>query len=78
MSDTGQYKPNIVYNPTSEYRLITLYGNRPLFNIDLNIFWRNKFGQLIPFEINSGECVTMKVAFLKKSAYIGKGQNPQV
>jgi hypothetical protein len=55
-----------------------LYGNRPLFNIDLNIFWRNKFGQLIPFEINSGECVTMKVAFLKKSAYIGKGQNPQV
>ena len=78
VSDTGQYKPNIVYNPTSEYRLITLYGNRPLFNIDLNIFWRNKFGQLIPFEINSGECVTMKVAFLKKSAYIGKGQNPQV
>ncbi len=78
VSDSGQYKPNIVYNPTSEYRLITLYGNRPLFNIDLNIFWRNKFGELIPFNINSGECVTMKVAFLKKSAYIGKGQNTQV
>tara|TARA_R110000803_G_scaffold5356_3_gene17651 strand:+ start:664 stop:1890 length:1227 start_codon:yes stop_codon:yes gene_type:complete len=77
-SDSGQYKPNIVYNPTSEYRLITLYGNRPLYNIDLNIFWRNKFGQLIPFHINSGECVTMKVAFLKKSAYIGKGQNTLV
>ena len=78
VSDTGQYKPNVVYNPSSEYRLITLYGNRPLFNIDLNIFWRNKFGQLIPFKINSGEAVSMKVAFLKKSAYIGKGQNPQV
>ena len=78
VSDTGQYKPNVVYNPSSEYRLITLYGNRPLFNIDLNIFWRTKFGQLLPFRINSGEAITMKVAFLKKSAYIGKGQNPQV
>ncbi len=78
VSDTGQYKPNLVYNPTSEYRLITLYGNRPLFNIDLNIFWRNKFGQLIPYEINSGEAVTIKCAFLKKSAYCSKGQNPQV
>lgn len=78
VSDTGQYKPNLVYNPTSEYRLITLYGNRPLFNIDLNIFWRNKFGQLIPYEINSGEATTIKVAFLKKSAYCSKGQNPQV
>jgi hypothetical protein len=78
VSDTGAYKPNLVYNPTSEYRLITLYGNRPLFNIDLNIFWRNKFGQLIPYEINSGEAVTLKVAFLKKSAYRSKGQNEQV
>ena len=72
VSDTGQYKPNIVYNPTSEYRLITLYGNRPLFNIDLNIFYRNKFGQLIPYRINSGEAVSIKVAFLKKEAYKSK------
>jgi hypothetical protein len=75
VSDTGQYKPNIVYNPSSEYRLITLYGNRPLFNIDLNIFYRNKFGQLIPYRINSGEAVSLKVAFLKKDAYRGKGGN---
>jgi hypothetical protein len=78
VSDKDNTSRNIVYNPTSEYRLITLYGNRSLLNIDLNIFWRNEFGSLIPFEINSGECVTMKVAFLKKSVYIGKGQNPQV
>lgn len=75
VSDTGQYKPNIVYNPSSEYRLITLYGNRPLFNIDLNIFYRNKFGQLIPYRINSGEAVSLKVAFLKKDTYRGKGGN---
>jgi len=73
VSDTGQYKPNVVYNPTAEYRLITLYGNRPLFNIDLQVYWRTKTGQLIPYRINSGEAITMKIAFLKKSAYKGKG-----
>tara|TARA_R110001632_G_scaffold154191_2_gene272284 strand:- start:9404 stop:10681 length:1278 start_codon:yes stop_codon:yes gene_type:complete len=76
VSDTGQYKPNLVYNPSSQYRLITLYGNTPISNIDLRVFWRNKFGQLNPFIINSGEAITMKVAFLKKSAYNNKNFNP--
>ena len=70
VSDSGQYKPNLVYNPTSEYRLITLYGNRPLYNIDLSVFWRTKTGALMPYRINSGEAITMKVAFLKKSNYV--------
>jgi len=74
VSDTGQYKPNVVYNPTAEYRLITLYGNRPLFNIDIQIYWRTKTGQLIPYRINSGEALTMKIAFLKKSAYKNKNE----
>jgi hypothetical protein len=68
VSDTGQYKPNVVYNPTAEYRLITLYGNRPISNIDIQVFWRAKNGSLIPYRINSGEAVTMKIAFLKKSS----------
>ena len=69
VSDTGQYKPNLVYNPTSEYRLITLYGNRPLSNIDIQVFWRDKFGKLNPFRLASGEAITIKVAFLKKGKY---------
>jgi hypothetical protein len=68
VSDTGQYKPNVVYNPTAEYRLITLYGNRPIANIDIQVFWRAKNGSLVPYRINSGEAVTMKIAFLKKSS----------
>lgn len=69
VSDTGQYKPNVVYNPTAEYRLITLYGNRPISNIDIQVFWRAKNGSLIPYRISSGEAVTMKIAFLKKSSF---------
>lgn len=69
VSDNGQYRPNIVYTPTAEYRLITLYGNRPLFNVDLSIFYRTKTGTLIPYRINSGEAVTLKMGFLKKASY---------
>lgn len=72
VSDTGQYKPNLVYNPSSEYRLITLYGNRPLSNIDIQVYWRDKFGRLNPFRLASGEAITIKVAFLKKGKYNNK------
>lgn len=75
VSDTGQYKPNLVYNPTSEYRLITLYGNRPLSNIDIQVFWRDKFGKLNPFRLASGEAITIKVAFLKKGTYNKKASD---
>lgn len=67
VTDSGIYRPNVVYLPSAEYRLITLYGNRPLFNLDLQIFYRIKTGQLIPIRIASGQGVTVKIAFLKKS-----------
>ena len=75
VTDDGQYRPNVVYTPRAEYRLVTLYGNRPLSNVDLSIFWRTKTGELIPYRINSGEAVTLKLAFLKKSAYKSKSAN---
>ena len=75
VSGDGNYKPNLVYNPTSEYRLITLYGNRPLSNIDIQVFWRDKFGRLNPFRLASGEAITIKVAFLKKGSYNNKASD---
>jgi len=68
VSNTGSYKPNLVYEPSAEYRLITLFGNRPLFNIDLQIYWRTKLGGLVPFRLQSGGTVTIKLAFLKKGS----------
>jgi hypothetical protein len=68
VSDTGTYKPNLVYEPTAQYRYITLFGNRPLFNIDLQIYYRTKLGGLIPFRLQSGGTVTMKIAFIKKGS----------
>jgi hypothetical protein len=68
VSDTGNYRPSLVYLPQAQYRYVTLYGNRPLYNLDLTIFYRTKTGQLIPFALNSGGSVTVKFAFIKKSS----------
>jgi hypothetical protein len=68
VSDTGNYRPALVYLPQAQYRYVTLYGNRPLYNLDLSIFYRTKTGQLIPFTLNSGSAVTVKFAFIKKTS----------
>jgi hypothetical protein len=68
VSDTGLYAPNLVYLPQAQYRYITLYGNQPLSNLDISIYYRLKTGELIPFRLQSGGCVTMKLAFIKRSS----------
>jgi hypothetical protein len=65
-SDTGSYRPNLVYLPQAQYRYVSMFGNRPLYNIDLEIYYRLRTGQLIPFRLQSGGTVTIKIAFIKK------------
>lgn len=69
VSDSGIYTPNLVYNPTAQYRLIPLYGNSPLSNLDISIFYRIRSGALVPFRLASGASMSMKILFTKKSMY---------
>jgi len=68
VSDTGTYRPSLVYTPQAQYRLVTLNGNRPLFNLDVEIFYRLRNSELVPFRLASGGSVTLKIAFLKKDS----------
>jgi hypothetical protein len=65
VSESGNYRPNLVYNPSAEYRRISLKGNRPLYSIDLNIYYKILTGELVPLRLFSGESVTMKICFEK-------------
>ena len=67
-SNDGNYRPFLVYLPSAQYRYITLRGNRPLYNLDLSVYYRTKYGQLVPFTIQSGASITIKLAFIKKSS----------
>jgi hypothetical protein len=66
VTDSGFYKPNLVYNPTAEYRLISMTGNIPLTNIDISVFWKSRVGTLIPFKLASGATCSIKILFTKK------------
>lgn len=66
VSDNGFYKPNIVYNPSAQYRLIDLQGNRPLANLDIEVYWKDRIGALQPFLLGSGCTATIKILFTRK------------
>jgi len=68
VSSTGTYTPNLVYVPPGENRLITMYGNSPLSNLDISIFYRIRNGSLVPFVLQSGGSVTLKILFEKKNS----------
>ena len=70
------YKPNLLYNPTAEYRRIDMTGNMGLTNIDIRVFWRAKTGQLIPFKLSSGVSASIKLLFQKK--ILGEKQQLQL
>jgi hypothetical protein len=70
------YKPNLLYNPTAEYRRVDMTGNRGLTNIDIRVFWRAKTGQLIPFKLSSGVSASIKLLFQKK--ILGEKQQMQL
>jgi hypothetical protein len=72
VSDSGLYAPNLVYLPQAQYRYISLFGNQPLYNLDISIYARLKTGELVPFKLQSGGCVTMKIAFIKKDSILNK------
>jgi hypothetical protein len=66
-SGDQDYKPFLLYNPTAEFRYIDMYGNQPLTNIDISVFWKNKLGALIPLRLSSGGSCALKILFAKKS-----------
>jgi hypothetical protein len=67
MTNQQGYRPNVIYNPTAEYRRLSLTGNIGIRNIDIAVFWRSKTGQLLPFRLPSGGSASLKLLFEKKN-----------
>lgn len=60
------YKPNLLYVPSAEYRFVDLTTDSPINNIDVQVFWKDRFGILRPMYLLSGISCTMKIMFQKK------------
>jgi len=62
-----EYRPYIYFEPIGEFRLVELYGNQPINSMDIAVFWKDSFGNLIPFILDIGASATIKLLFRKKS-----------
>jgi len=62
----SEYKPNVQYTPQAEYRLVDLFGNNPLSALEIRVFWKDSWGNLIPFTLNSGCTASIKIMFRRK------------
>ena len=70
-----EYKPNITYQPSAEYRLSDLLGSLGRFaenvsQLNLNVYWKDKYGSLHRFLLESGGTASLKLLFRKKVFYI--------
>ena len=71
ISSTNSYRPEISYAPQGEYRLIDMYSNSNLNKIDLNVFWKDKYGNLKPLRLHPGCAASVKILFRHKHFYLG-------
>lgn len=56
----------IHYNPSAEYRRVQMYGQVPLNNIDIQVYWRDTSQNLYPVYVSFGNLLTIKILFEKK------------
>jgi len=66
VTGTTGFKPLIHYIPSAEYRLKDLYGNTPLSSVQMRVFWRTQYGNLVPFKLASGCSANVKLLFRRK------------
>lgn len=62
-----EYLPNIIYEPTAEYRLLDLQGNTPATAIQIKVQWVDIFGFYHDFYLQNGCGANLKIMFRKKA-----------
>jgi hypothetical protein len=66
LGDGFELGTSIHYNPTAEFRRITMTADTPITRIDLKVYWRDSYDRLIPLLLPSHKILTVKLLFEKK------------
>jgi hypothetical protein len=61
-----EYRPVINYAPVAEYRLVDLYDDKPINQLEISGFWKDRYGNLIPYLLPAGATASIKIMFRKK------------
>jgi len=62
----NEYKPTVNYTPSAEYRMVDLFGTNACSSIQVNVYYKNKFGTLIPALLGFGCSASIKILFRRK------------
>ena len=66
----NNYRPNIDYQTTGEYRLLNLSGQSPINSIQISLYWRDKYQNLHQIMLGSNCGASIKLLFRRKSYLI--------
>ena len=66
---SSDLQTNIQFFPQGPLRLVDLQSKSPIYKIDLNIKWIDQYGEPQDIIIPTGDNLSVKIAFLKKSAF---------
>lgn len=68
LNESGkEFKPTVLYIPNPEYRLIDLFGNSPLNQLDIICYWKDRFGNIYPLYLSPGMSANIKIMFRNRS-----------
>jgi len=60
------YAAAIYYEPISEFKLTDLYDEKPINQLQISVYWKDKFGLKHPMKLCSGGTASIKIMFRKK------------
>lgn len=65
----NNYQPILFYEPVAEYRLSDLYGQMPISQLQIVVYWKDLWGVLHDFYLESEGMASLKLLFRKKIFY---------
>jgi hypothetical protein len=57
------YKSTLMYVPSAEYRYISMFGNNDLHNVDIQVYFKDRYGNMYPFYLAPAGSFSMKILF---------------
>ena len=63
VSAQNNYNGEIIYQPSAEYRLISMNSSTNLNRVDVQAFWESKHGLSYPLYLPAGCCANLKLLF---------------
>lgn len=64
-TDEFCYQSNLLYNPSAQYRYISLFNSQPIKDVNIEVYWRDFLGFLRPFYLPPNSSGSIKLLFEK-------------